>query len=472
MKWFFLGLIFLTSFTAMSRDNEPRFFGQSRSMIEWQEVVPQDFLNFTKWKQDQAIKDQSPGWERALRERLLVPDMGRVIECVGECRAHKGLGFNSLQFMSVVSKGDEITTGENSYLWIYMFDGTLLRLSPESSLTMHELNIGTNENFLHVRLNAGNFYWHSRSENKFIARELRETDTQFLPLPFFDANDPGPAFADSEDEEEDLFKFIVVDQPAYRQVKRLNQLISDNNLITRQKRTFSYIVMPNTTLSGYDVNAEFIVLAGGNTYAKKRKPQDIGLSEISNQSPLRLYYRGFENNRELIMRPGTWYSVDPRGRNIDVHQPSSLFRMGEFITSYTPTIYVARELMLQRYSRFAFAEISALRLAQDYGYRQWGSLSQPKSDLSRRLEFLKEYTRKLETSNLNTASLFRDRLRERGEIVSLPEYSARYFNRALVHYKRDQEVRHALTGRSEESLNSTKKPLWHSMQSRKLNQYR
>lgn len=450
---------------AWASKEETRFLGQNRSMIQWSEIEPKDFLNLTKWQYDQKRKDESPEWERALRERLLVPDMGRVLECVGECRVHKGLGFNSLQFMSVVSKGDEVTTAENSYLWIMMFDGTMLRLSPESSITMRELNIGIKENFLHIRLNAGNIYWHSRSESEFVARELRETDTQFLPLPFYEANDSGQELSD--DSKDDLFQFTITDQPAMRQTQRLNQLINQNNNLTRQKKTYSYIVMPNTTLSGYDVNAEFIVLPASSSYIKQRLPNEIGLLE-GQSSALKLYYRGFENSRELTMRAGQWYEVDERGRNISPHEASSLFRMGEFITSHTPTIYVARELMMQKYSGFAFEDLSALQLAQNYGYRQWGSFDNPASDMSLRLEFLVEHTRKLETSNLNTAALFRERLKSRGESVEVYEYSARFFNQALVHYKRDSEVRHYLTRGKEETLNSTKKPLWRLLNSRKM----
>jgi hypothetical protein len=467
MKWILFSVLCLSMLSAWAKKEETRFFGQNRSMTQWDGIDPDEFLNLNKWKYEQKLKDESPGWERALREQLLLNNMGRVLECVGRCRAHKGLGFNSLQFMSVLSKGDEVTTGENSYLWIYLFDGTLLRLSPESSVTMRELNIGVKENFLHVRLNAGNIYWHSRTESQFIEKDLRETDTQFLPLSFFEANDLAESEA-VDNPEEDLFKFTLPDEPARKQTQRLNELIETNNSLTGQKRTFSYVVLPNTTLAGFDVHAEFIILAGSHSYIKQRQAVDVSMHDATDPTSLKLYYRGFENSRELTMRAGSWYIVDERGRNIDVHQPSSLFRMGEFITSYTPSIYVARELMLQRYSTFAFQEMSALKLAQEYGFRQWGSLAQKESDLSLRLEFLKEYTRKLETSNLNTAARFRERLKERGEPVPDSQYSARFFNQALVHYKRDREVRHHLMNVNDQSLNSTKKPLWHLLNSKKL----
>lgn len=456
MKWVCL-LVFL-SLPAWSAE-ELRFEGQGASLIRWDEIDPIEFLDLSQWKREQELKEAAPDWERALRERTLVTEMGRTIECVGDCRTYKGRSFNSLQFKSAVHAGDEVQTGVDSYLWIYLYDGTLVRLSPETSITLRELNIGTRENFVHIRINVGNVLWLTRTEASYQVRQSRETDSLFMPLDFYEANpppkDPAPAG--------DLWAQIQPDYPSQRQFERLNKLIEQNNGLTKGKRTYSFIVMPNGTIAGEGVQAEFIVLLGGATYFKHRNASELGLVESAQVPNISFLFRGYENKREFVIRPGQWYEIEPRGRSIETYTPPSLFGIGEYITSTIPTLLVARELMLEKYSSFAFTEMSALTLARQYGYRQWGELNRSGSDLAQRLGFLKEHTRRMETTNLLTAARFRERLQERGDEVPSTSYSARFFNQALVHFQRQREFEHSLTGQEQESLNSTQKTLWKRM---------
>lgn len=442
--------------------SEVRYFGQGRSLINWQELDHNQFLDFTEWKLQQELRSQTPSWETVIRERALIELMGRALECVGECRVYKGEQFNSLRFKSALHQGDEVVTERDSYLWIYLMDGTLVRLSPETSITLKELNIGRQENFLHIRINSGNVLWLSRTESKYQEKDFRETDTLFLPLDFYEAN----SFTNQGEEEaetQDLFSLLIEKDGTKMQYDRLNRLIEFNNSLTNKKKTYSFAVMPNGTIFGPQLNMEFIVLLGGKSYFKQRSPQELGLEEGARALPLTFFYRGYENTRETAIQVGSWYEVDSRGRSIASHNPSHHFGMGEFITSNIPTFFVARELLLQLYSRFAYESLHPLVLAQEHGYRQWGRLDQEGSDLNLRLNFLKEHTRRVETTNLLTLGRFRERLMERGERLESMEYSPRYFQRALVEFQRNREVRHYLTGRPEEILNSTKKPLWHRM---------
>lgn len=440
--------------------------GQKRSLIEWDKIDADEWLSLTNWKIETALKDESPDWEKILRERRLVQLMGKALDCVGECRVYQGTKFNSVSFRSSLYQGDDIVTLKESYLWIYLMDGTMVRLSPESSITLREINIGTDEIMVQVRLNSGNILWLGRNQLPFEVTEGRETDTLFLSLSYYEAN---PELKMVDVNQADLFSWIEKDRTFEKQLERLNQLVEENNKIVNKKKSFAFLVMPNGSVFGEDIQAEFIILLGGESYIKSRLPEHMNQkTDSSNPSaPLTFYYRGFENTREMTLAHDQWYEIEPRGRSISPYKAPSLFGIGEFITARIPSILIARELMMKEYSEFVFTEMSAYELAFNHGYRQWGSFKDASSDMSQRLNFLKEHTRRVETTQLLTSARFKDILEKRGEKMDSMTYSARFFNLALVDYNRKRETIFYTEGEAEEILNSTQKPLWKIMQSRR-----
>jgi hypothetical protein len=84
-----------------------------------------------------------------------------------------------------------------------------------------------------------------------------------------------------------------------------------------------------------------------------------------------------------------------------------------------------------------------------------------REDLQLRLYFLKEYFRRVETTNLLVASNFSKRLKERGESIKVMEYGNYYFIKALNKYYSYEDYSNEVeTGTP---LNSTTKPLWKRM---------
>ena len=82
-----------------------------------------------------------------------------------------------------------------------------------------------------------------------------------------------------------------------------------------------------------------------------------------------------------------------------------------------------------------------------------------------RLEFLKEYSRRVETSNLLASSKISDRLKSRGDKNLTTEYGRHFFITALNKYYRFGEIQKNNFDDKEtgEVLNSTKKLLWKKM---------
>ncbi len=430
--------------------------GMNKSMIEWDKLDPADFIDYDLWLRDVKLKDKWPDWEKTAREKSQHEKVGKVLHCVGQCRFYRGVGFYNGQFRSTVLEGDEIHTADDSYAWIFLFDGTMVRLSPNSSITFKELNIGEKTNFIHARINSGNILWLSRERVKFSETNERETDALFLPMNFYEAL---PVTESLDYDEEDLIATIAESKSTLNQYKRLNKLIEENNKYFPERKTFAFLVTPNGSISGESLNIEFISLIGNESFLKRRNFEQLGLVGERRESTVNFYYRGFDNKDVKEIEENTWYKLGAKGREIESYEESSLFHMGELMTKRIPTILVARELLLKEYSEFLAKTNDERVLAREFGYRKWGSFDNPKSDLSLRFDFLKEYTRRMETSNLLASQRLREKLEGMGEKSNDMSYSATFFNRALVEYQRGKNLNINIdSGR--EVLNSTKKKFW------------
>lgn len=435
---------------------------QKASETKWGEVKLDSFLSFKEWKDQSDERDAVPEWETIVKERNHKEIVGRFFQCVGICRVDRGESFFNPSFKTSLYEGDELQTIGESYAWIYLFDGTMLRLSPESSINLNELNIGVKENFLNIRMNAGNILWLSRHENLFEVMNPKETDVLFNPLALYDAI----AYPDRKKYRENyLFELVEEKFTVENQYKRLNELILENNKLTAGKKTYAFIVAPNFTAMGLSPNIEVVTLIGGKSYIKKRSDKFLGLqiSDEAKEEDTFVQLRGFENTDETKLESDKWFVVDEKGKSISEETENTYWlTMGEFITKRIPSLMVARELMFKEFSEFAFRKkYDPLVLARLNGYRLWGSLDDPKSDLSFRISFLKEYFRRIETTNLVVSSQFSNRLKDRGEAIKAMEYGNFFFIKALnTYYSYEDPNSEPETG---EILNSTQKILWKRM---------
>ncbi|WP_372652413.1 hypothetical protein [Halobacteriovorax sp.] len=461
MKNLFITLLLLFNSTlvlAQSEKYKENYYyqGVKKNLVEWDKLDPVDYLDYDLWLRDLKLRDKWPQWEKTIREKNQREKIGKVLHCVGKCRFYRGIGYYNGQFRSTVLEGDEIHTGEDSYAWVFLFDGTMVRLSPYTSITFKEFNLGKETNFIQARINSGNVLWLSREREKFVETNERETDGLFLPMKFYDAL---PTTEKSEYDENNLLSYLEESKATINQYKRLNKLIEENNSLFPNRKTFSFLVTPNGSISGESLNIEFISLVGNEGYLKRRSFQQLGLVGEGNDREALFYYRGFDNKNVFEINDYSWYKIGEKGRVISTHEESNLFRVGEFITKRIPTIFVARELLLKEYSGFMNKLEDENTLGLKYGYRKWGSFSDPKSDLSLRFSFLKEYSRRMETSNLLASQRLREKLKSLGGENQDMTYSSKFFNLALIEFKRGEDLKTYMKTDGE-VLNSTKKKFW------------
>lgn len=435
------------------------FKGVKKNLIEWDRLKPDTWLSLDHWKKSRVRKDQEPEWKLNLTERNLKELVGRFLECIGDCRIYRGEGFSTSQYNSAVRELDEIITLPNSYAWIAMMDGTLVRISPNTSLSFKEINIGSSENFIHLRINSGNILVLNRESFLYKERNLRETDKLFLPLSFNEANHEELTITLDES---DLSNFIEEDTKVLEHYKKLNKKILSNNEFVKDKPTYTFVVMPNGTVYGKNLQAEFVVLLGGESFVKRRTyvEQKFVLNDEASESPVDFFYRGFENKDKFTLEPGVWYQVAAKGREITPHENPLKFQIGEYLTSSIPSILLARELLLEKFSEFLFSKNPSRKdLAEKSGYRLWGKIEEPGDDLNLRLKFLFEYTRRIETTNLVVAQQFRRKASQRGELTTSMVYDQSFYRKALEDYivSRDSDI---IVDTDREVLNSTRKPFW------------
>lgn len=469
MKILAISVIYLLSLQAFGLETREEilsrqdfYSGQSYSLIDWEGLDTVRWLDFAEWKDDIALKDIEPSWRRNLRERGLVEMVGLGLECVGECKLFRGDGASSLRFRSQIFEGDELVTSKDSYAWLFMMDGSMVRISPDTSISFKEINISKEVVFHHARLNYGQALWLSRQQETYPENTLKETDSLFLPLNYFAAN----LFPESPPiQEKGFFVEVKETSSTMLQYQKLNKLITENNVWAKDKKTILFLVMQNGTVVSDNPMLEAIALPGTESFIKNRLSAEIGLP-VERETQTTVHLRGYDNTSFEKIDTGTWYRLDARGRELAVESESKRFAMAEYLTTRIPTINVARELLLKERSEFVFdGELTRLKLAAKHGYRLWqGSLD--KGEIKKRHDFMIEYSRRSETTLLVETEKFNRSMRERGEAVSSTVWSDAFYLRAIDAYALAPEKNSSQPVEGE-ILNSTTKPLWKIMNARK-----
>lgn len=435
--------------------------GMGRSDIDWEKLEPNEWLNYNRWRAVLEARERPNdyGLSDPFRKKFREP-VGKVIHCVGNCRLYRGLKNNTVEYRSPIREGDDLITKEHSYLWVFLLDGTLIRISPNSSISFREFNIGKNENFMHARINQGNILWLTRSKNKFHQLKMkRETDSLFVPLS--EIYETGFEKEAMKIDENNLLAMLDEFDYVKSQYSRLNTKIEENNKWFR-KPTYSYIVLQNGTVFGKNLNMEFMTFNGKKSYLKSRKYSQLGLEGKTPDDFLEFYFRGFENKNKQKLEKGVWYEIDEKGRSIETMADQDRFSLSEYITKNIPTIYVAREFLLNKYARFTHEEISAQKLAQNYGYYMWESIDKKDSNINRRIAFLHEYTRRIETTQMLVTRQIRKKVINHDDKTIYNYFGPHFYSKAIKDLMIERDRVYDSQSR-DDSLNSTKRPLWKRM---------
>ncbi|MBF0298504.1 MAG: hypothetical protein HQK51_07270 [Oligoflexia bacterium] len=372
--------------------------GEKQSLINFDEIKADDWLDYRHWLSELNSKIKDPLWKKKFRDNSYKEIMGRALACVGECRIYRGTKYAKSTYRSSIKEGDEVQTLDNSYLWIFLMNGTMVRLAPNTSVSFNEFNISTDGFFLYVRINQGLVLWSSRDANPLPESSLSETDALFLPLRTLSAN----FHKEKKTITEEQFSLILEDDQTHlKHVQKLNCVVKLNNKFFKEKESYSLIVMPNGSIYGKNLNFFGLVENLGSSYIKSYASTDTeGTSEVE------FYYRGYKNKDAFKLKENSWYKVDSYGKAIEeFSEGDKIFGLPELLTKRITSVLLARETLLLNYSLPLFdKKITNDELIIKHGYRLWdNSKTESKiNELDEHIKFLKEYTRRSETTNLNS----------------------------------------------------------------------
>jgi hypothetical protein len=372
--------------------------GESKSLIDWNDMNHSKWLDFNYWREQREQRDKLPQWKVKLRESRHAELVGRVLKCIGKCEVYRGENSTNGQYLSRILEGDELITNEHSYAWLVLSDGSIARISPKTSLTFNEINITNKDIFYSIRLNHGHIHWQVRNLGAFDKINLAETDLAFYPIMERKANREHHSRLEyiSMDENQKLIYLSRNNYGFNSQYEKLNSLLVESDNYLSKVNTNVFMVTPNSTY--YVQNSHFDLYFSINSISAFRYKTNLSGFEKndSRQVKASAFLRGYSNKTQKDLSAKQWYTVNKDGSSISESDIGKKFASIDLFTKRIPTIHLARELMLKkRFTHLFKKTFTSKELIQKYGHRLWTD-----DETTRRLKFLKEYTRRIETTNL------------------------------------------------------------------------
>lgn len=458
---FFL-LVSTTVFSAEKVGEKDGFLyrNQKISTIDWRDINEQNWLDLSLWKKDRVWREKVGNWRLYYQEIKLVEPVGKLIECVGNCIVHRGEKREKFKpvFKSKIVERDEFSTGEKSYAYVYLLNGTLMRLSPNTSVSVNEFNINKSGSFVYIRVNFGQVLTIPRHNLDFTVRKESETDIIFYPLTFYQAH--MNVMDKDRFSEDELFKYTMLKKRYEKKYIWLNELINKHQTV-EQQRTVILFSTSNGSLSTSNTITDVISMKNGDSFVRVRSGEGL----YYDQSPehIEAYFNIRENvnleNESLDL--DKWYSITNKNNSFSYYpEGDKRFYMPSLITRRIPSILVARELFVERYSKYLLEKnLTKKLLATRYSFRLWDEWG-TNGDSDKRLEFLKKYTQKVEYKNVREKAKLFARLSKRGEKVVIGNYNESYYADAVREYFFSQKKRASRFDLKTGVLNSTRKKFW------------
>jgi hypothetical protein len=376
---------------------------QKKSLIDWKSIDPVEWLDFDQWKSQRYLRDQDPKWKSRLRESKLKEFVGKVIKCHGECIVHTGEGEHHARYLTRLYEGYELELTPNSHALVYLIDGTLLRLSPQSQISFNEVILSPGKIHFYFRLSRGHMAWFGRPGQQEVPHTSeQETDQVFLPLMIPEANKEYYSRLEYI-QLNDKYKMkaeMTKNFGSKLQYRVLNNFININNKEVTFRQTHLKLSLPNTTLSIDNPHFElFHELNGGTWYMAKDQQKD----EYPQQTTAS--YRGYNNKERMNINNDVWYAIDREGNTIAEDSGFiKKYKPFEILLRRIPSLLLVREIFLiQHADLIREKEWTEELLGSKYAYRLWDV--QEENEVQRRMAFLDEHTRRVETTNIRAVKM-------------------------------------------------------------------
>ena len=375
-------------------DKTIHFLGENDSFSKWSDISEEDFLSIDKWLKQRNLKDRNKYWLEKVTHSDHVELVGRVLKCSGLCHKYGKNKKVRARYQSHIHEGDEIRTEENSSMLILLVDGTIIRLSADSSVSLNEFNISNKATLSIIRLNYGHMSLKQRSIDRVEPKDAPESDLSFGPFQLLEANREyywQQEYQSLESERQKVRYQVMKNPGAQYQYITLNKMIDKNNkwFSKKQVKTIVYSATASFYLEGN--NLDLFYELGKKSY--------FYLTSHNQERKDFVQLRGYKNDEKHQPALNTWMITDENGTKMNEYADSHRFNVALMQTKRTPTVMLARELWIKKYSKPLFnPEIIPEVFAANLGYRLWDI--ERKDELKLRAEFAFEYIRRVETSNI------------------------------------------------------------------------
>lgn len=198
-----------------------------------------------------------------------------------------------------------------------------------------------------------------------------------------------------------LQEILELDENAVKaQVLRLNEVKKENNQVGKIKTRF-VLITPNATIVSQDSTFDALYLVGGSSYFKRRTLEEKAFS---------LQLRGYASAEIFSVDEASWYEVEGGGKSYQkLSDAPGHLQILELLTRRVKSIELAREIWFKEFSKPIIDAVNDPRkLAVDQGYTLWGS------ELTKRYQFILEYARRVETTQLRSIENLLERIEEKG----------------------------------------------------------
>jgi len=410
----------------LDRDIQP-YKGQANSLIDWKSLDPNEWLDISYWKLTREARDTYEDWKIRLRDSSHRETVGKIIQCLGQCISSRETGSTPITSGSKIIEGDEIVTEKDSAAWIYLVDGSIVRLSSESSFSIFEINIIKKKVFFNMRLNSGHLYFQHRRLGKYKTIDLAQTDLSMFPLLIKEANREHFMRSDHQLlDDQNQMTYVLEENPGYvTQYKHLNKELKSNADRLMEWESEIFLFTPNASfiLKNPIFHVFYEALSDTKIYLTD-KIEEFEPSELEKrETKAMVSFRGYRNEKASELKLDQWYGIDSEGKTLSkVFDMDNKIKPINHFIKRIPSIHIAREIFLEKNSQFLFNDFDKEKLAINYGYRLWDASKEHRP----RLKFLISYVRRSETTNLRSMNkLFAKDLKIHG-------FDKRYYMRSVT----------------------------------------
>ena len=377
-----------------------------------------------KWRMDrlESVLNKGRTFEDYDEKYSVV--LGEIISVRGHGHLFRGEGKLEIQKGTRFLQGDLIETSSGGHVWLSMIDGTMIRLSPNSTYSIEGFEISESYLIIFHRMNNGNINFVSRQGVGVAPTSTVETDRVFFP--FFELPEYRKFLDFSEVSNNSTEDFH---QQKYRY---LNFLIKNNNGILENKKVQHVVNTPYLIFDFEKADLEFIIDWAGNDFVKIKKTSGAFNVFRKNINSL---------ERREMTTLGTWYEV---GDDVfEISRDANLAWFGDLVTSDIPSLKILRELFISEKSKKFFSSNSHENFWQKYIISD--------SNLIDRKEFLQNFMNKQGASFINERSVYvRENIKQekfnlRRYLSKYYEYS-NYFNRVFSEFEIDVKFKNTRIG--------------------------